>query len=127
MKINYLVLGDTIPTKGFYRLHPRDTPDLISRTNRESTLVLNLSQVIDKASLIQVLKLQASLPAYCAENWDALEECLGDSINAQVIIVSGIAKLRDANKGVLNTLLSILFDVLANDHLVLLSDGEIAN
>jgi RNAse (barnase) inhibitor barstar len=126
MKIEYFALGDRMPSKGIYRLQKRDIAGLMARIKDSSPLSVNLTNVGDKTELINSLKSQVPLPEYCGDNWDALEECLRDAVTNALVIISGTSKLRNTNKGSYKTFVTILFETLAQEHLVLLSDEEIA-
>lgn len=125
MKLDYFTIGDKIPFKGVYRLRARDRDELFLMVESAQRLCISLSNVDDKTTLIRLLKTQVPLPDYCGENWDALAECLAESVTRPVILFSDVLKIRTTNKGSYVTFISILFQELSSKHLVLLCDDSL--
>ena len=79
---------------------------------RVAELIIDASQVRDKAGFMGVLAGALKLPDYFGANWDALEECLADMRAAGVaprhIVVRNAAALNAADPAVLATFADIL-------------------
>ena len=100
------------------RAIPADVlPELIDAAGRAGLRVARLALygVTDKATVLALFAAVMDFPQGLGGNWDALADALGDlswlDAGGHVLALDGLAELRAADAGELDTLLDILDDV----------------
>jgi len=80
--------------------------DMLTET-KDADIIVDASEVRDKAGFLAALARDLRFPAYFGGNWDAVEECLADhawpSDATTTIVIKSAAPLAAAHPDVLRT------------------------
>lgn len=115
-----VVLNGEVPS-GVYRFPSRAKVETIQTEATERNwrcFYLDGSNIVDKASFMAACRDAFVLPAYCGQNWDALEECLNDlswaPAEGYIVLYDEVRHFAENDPTNWNTARDILRDAAAN-------------